>query len=650
MTVSTVKSQVSDLKEKIASRESWALGALMRVYGLQDADERAAGQTAHRNGRGFNRYDDELLTNFAEQYTRKGHLSRKQIEWTCRLMPKYAGQIIKLGGMKSIKNRAGGKVSTKTVHMVEGDKLEIRYPHNYKNHKEIEEMRVIGNRRWHQRGGFWAAPGSVSNLHHLQRLEFTLDTECQDWMREHLMDVDPQPVGDIEGLGGELMPFQSIGVGFIESRAGRALLGDEPGLGKTMQALAWLQMRPEIRPAVIVCPASVKLNWVKETRIWMGIEPTMLSGRTPSRLGGMIDEGIYILNYDILANWKGELLRENPKVILLDEAHLIKNPKAGRTKAAQEMCKAIPRVIGITGTAIVNRPSEIYNIVKFIDPSVFPSYWAFASRYCQPKSDGYGWNTNGASNTKELHEILSRTIMIRRKKSEVLKDLPEKVRSVVPMEIDNRKEYKKAERDFIAWLRERDPDAVQSALNAEALVRIERLKQLTIAGKIKAACAWVEDFLSTGEKLVVFCTHKETVRILEARFKMEYVTLDGSTAAKDRQRMVDMFQENESARLFIGNLKAAGSGITLTAASNTCFFELGWTPGEHDQAEDRVHRIGQESDSVTAWYLLADGTIEMDIAEMLDEKRKVITSVLDGEDASEDSMLTKLMEKYKGMI
>ncbi len=447
------------------------------------------------------------------------------------------------------------------------------------------------------------------------------------------------------GMRQELYQFQKLGVAFVESRNGCVLIGDEMGLGKTAQALGWLAIRPELRPAVVICPASVKLNWEREVHKWIdGFQVQILSGKKAGPIRGKPD--LIILNYEILSSWTKDIAALSPKVIILDECHYIKNRKAKRTTAAMALCRIAPHRIGLSGTPIINRPIELFNAIKIIDKEAIPDYWKFIWRYCNAKQTPFGLDVSGASNTKELHNLLTSTVMIRRLKKDVLKELPAKVRTVVPMELSNAREYRKAETNFSKWAKEKfGPGASGEVDNAQALIEIEKLKQLTIQGKMKSCFDWIDNFLEQEPKLVLFCTHRETVRRLGEKYKANSVILDGSTPSKDRLNVVDIFQKVRSCNLFIGNIKAAGIGINLTAASNVCFLELGWTPGEHDQAEDRIHRIGQEAKFINVWYLLAHNTIEMDIVDLLDRKRKVLEKVLDGREAGAESLLSGLLRK-----
>jgi SNF2 family DNA or RNA helicase len=360
------------------------------------------------------------------------------------------------------------------------------------------------------------------------------------------------------------------------------------------------------------------------------------------------DPNIVIINYDILEDWLEVLLGIHPQVLVIDECHLIKNGKAKRTKATIALGKAVPHVIALSGTPVINRPIEVYNALRLVNPTLFPNFWDFAQKYCGARHNGFGWDFRGASNTEELHKILSTTVMIRRLKSEVLQDLPDKIRTSLPFEISNLSEYQEAEANFTEWLlQERGEESVEKASRANMLVKIEALKQLAVKGELSQALEWVENFIETDGKLVVFAVHREVVDTLYSKFKDVAVKVDGSVSGEDRDKAVQEFQNNDKIRLFVGNIKAAGVGLTLTAASSVAFLELPWTPGELDQAEDRVHRIGQR-ESVNIYYLLANGTIEEKIASMLDRKRRVVDAVIDGKETEQESLLTELINAYKG--
>jgi len=333
--------------------------------------------------------------------------------------------------------------------------------------------------------------------------------------------------------------------------------------------------------------------------------------------------------------------------LITDECHYYKNNKARRTKAVKAISKNIDHIIALSGTPIVNKPIEAFNAIHLINPDLFPKFISFAYTYCGAKHNGYGWDFNGATNTERLHKILTDSIMIRRLKKDVLPELPDKQYSFVPMELNNRKDYESAERDFIAFIKvKKGEEAARKAEGAETLAAIEGLKQLAVQGALDESIAWIENFIEVESKLVVFATHRFVIDTLMKKFGDEAVRLDGLTSMENRQRAVDIFQLNPKVKLFIGNIQAAGVGITLTAASNVVFLELPWTPGALVQAIDRVHRIGQK-DSVNVYYLFAVDTIMEKIANLIDKKQKILDAVLDGKESDTSSLLGELMKEYE---
>jgi len=508
----------------------------------------------------------------------------------------------------------------------------------------LDKVRSIAGREFHKKMQCWSAPIHMETLNRLIEWDFSIDSHLLEFMQDTSYKKDKIITKGIKGLKLKPYPFQGEGVAFVDSKQGRVLIADEMGLGKTIQAIAWLQLHPKIRPAIIVVPAFLKLNWEKEIYKWMtDPDPEILQGGTPHKTTG----DILIINYDILPKWWKYLKSKDPQVIITDECHYYKSNKAKRTKAIKMLAKGVPNFIALSGTPIENRPIEIFNAVNIIDPELFENQWKFQKRYCDPKHNGFGWDFKGASHIPELHTILSTTIMIRRKKSDVLKDLPDKIWSFVPIELDNRKEYEYAENNFLEWVTEtKGEEAAERASNAEVMTSIEALKQLAVKGKLTQSIDWIKDFLQSGKKLVVFATHKSTITDLMEVFSDIAVRIDGSVSMQKRQNLVNSFQNDPAIQLFIGNIDAAGVGITLTAASDVVFLELPWTPGKLEQAADRVHRIGQKN-SVTIYYLLAHNTIEERIAYLLDKKRKILDGILDGKHTKSEQLLTQLINQYK---
>jgi hypothetical protein len=445
-------------------------------------------------------------------------------------------------------------------------------------------------------------------------------------------------------LGGELHPFQRAGVRYALARR-RTFIADEQGLGKTVQALATLEA-DDAFPAVVVCPASMKLTWEREAGIWLpDRRVVVLDGRT----GGTWDEAadraeIVVLNYDILEAHLRRLLDSAPRALILDESHYVKNPRAGRTKAALELAAGMPDDalrLALTGTPILNRPDELIAQLRVLGRlREFGSGARLSRRFRAAGSDD------------RLHWNLRALCYVRRTKQQVLPQLPSKRQDTVPVLLSNEHDYRLAEEDVIAWLQTLPLDLgtldakIAAALRAEQLVRLNNLRQLAAHGKLPTALAWIADFLESGEPLVVFAEHIATQKAVIERFPSAAHIL-GADTTQARQRAVDAFQREDGPQLIVCSMRAASQGITLTRASNVAFLELDWTPARHDQAEDRLHRIGQES-AVTAWYLLAPNTIDETMAELLQRKRSLIDAVTDGRVYDDARLVDAVVRDLRG--
>ena len=397
---------------------------------------------------------------------------------------------------------------------------------------------------------------------------------CIGWMNQK-KNLKKLAETKIEGLKGELFEYQKEGVAFLERKNGRAFLADEMGLGKSLQSLAYCQRNPDKRPIVVVCPASLKMNWKAEVEKWTNIKAEVVKGTRPYETKAEL----IIINYDIVHEWVETLRKIDFKILILDEATYVKESTARRTKSVKRLAKGIPHVIALSGTPILNRPAEIFNAVRIINYELFESPKQFYSRYCNLRYNGFGWDYNGATHIPELRTILFSTIMLRRLKKDVLKDLPDKLVSFVPIEIDNETEYKKAESDFVEYIREKKGN--EEALRAERakqFASIEGLKQLAVFGKMKVVIDWIKNFLEVDGKLVVFCWHQSMIDILMSEFKNVAVKFDGRDSMIQKNEAEHRFIEEDKIRLFIGNIKAAGQGLNLTISSNVAFVEYPFSP------------------------------------------------------------------------
>ena len=331
---------------------------------------------------------------------------------------------------------------------------------------------------------------------------------------------------------------------------------------------------------------------------------------------------------------------------MLDESHYCKNATAKRTQAVQRLSAAVPAeglVLALTGTPVMNRPPELISQLRIVGRlGDFGSGAQFGRRFRGPDAH------------MRLHWHLRARCFVRRLKTEVLPQLPPKTRSIVPIELDNEHEYRFAERDVIAWLQSQPLDLrqldakVAAALRAERLVRLNALKLLAARGKLSASLAWIHDFCSSGERLVVFAKHREIQRAVIERFPraLHILGQDGH-AARDQSLRAFQAADDPENQLIVCSIEVAGQGLTLTRSSNVVFLELDWTPAKHDQAEDRCHRIGQQ-DAVNATYLLAAGTIDETIATLLERKRAVIAAVTDGREQDEEGVVDALVRELAG--
>lgn len=532
--------------------------------------------------------------------------------------------------------------------------------------KMVELVKRIAGRRFNPNTKTWEMKLSIDNYQSILNLAkngFRIDKEVKTAISEMIEGRQQKIVNsqahtaeiEVEGLGGELLPFQKAGVAYVVE-AKRCIIGDECGLGKTIEALATIQ-KLNAYPAIVVCPASLKYNWEKEVKKW-------LPGKTVQVLNGngrLEKVAITIVNYDLLKKWQEQLLTIKAQAIIYDESHYIKSYKSQRSRLAKSLSKKIPVRLCLSGTPLLNRPQELINQLAVLGRlDDMGGFWFFAQHFCNaPHPTRFGLDMSGASNLKELNERLRSVCYIRRRKEDVLKELPDKRQTIIELEIDNQREYQKAKADVISYLSAkamadkdflesiselpieeqrrkrwaRAEEAAQKASRAEELVKIEALKKLTVDGKMAGIEEWIESFLETGEKLVVFAHHRDVINRLTTKFKS--VRIIGGDKAEDRQKAVDQFQTNPDCRLIVCSLQASGVGITLTASSNVVFLELGWNPAIMTQASDRCHRIGQK-DAVNIWYLLGKNTIDEDILRLIEGKRKVVDGATDGIDVEKE--------------
>ena len=416
------------------------------------------------------------------------------------------------------------------------------------------------------------------------------------------------------------LPYQRAGIAYAIKRSS-TLIGDEMGLGKTIQAIGVINATAP-KTVLVVCPASLKINWKNEMTKWL------VADRDIQIVNGGGEQipanpDVIIINYDVLSKHKDAINARTWDLVIMDEAHYIKNNTAARTKVAVGI-KANRKVV-LTGTPITNRPIELQPIAGYLDPVTFGNYFKFGVRYAGAHQINIGrktvWDFNGSSNLDELQRVLRQSFMIRRKKDEVLKELPEKVRQIIVLPNSDYSDQIKKEFETLA-------DAVDETSSED--IEFEQMSGV----RHETALAKVNDVVThvaaIDHQVVVMAHHKDVVDGIKAGLEAagkSVVTLTGDCNQAHRQNSVETFQAG-NADVFIGTIGAAGVGITLTSASHVVFAELDWVPGNMSQAEDRCHRIGQDS-SVLVQHLVVDGSIDARLAQVLVGKQRVLDKALD---------------------
>lgn len=447
----------------------------------------------------------------------------------------------------------------------------------------------------------------------------------------------------------QLYPYQKKGVRKIRHFGGRALVADEMGLGKSIQASTYA-IEEKAFPILVVCPAFIKDNWADEFVKHFGMRSHIVSGRTVPKEDLRTSAKVVIINYDILPNWWKTLRKCGFQIVFFDEGQYLKNSHTQRTKAARKLCKKLAKILILTGSPIMSRPAEVWPLVNILRPDVFDSFFSFGARYCQPRFRFGKWEYKGAARIPELHALLNETCMIRRLKADVLKELPEKSRFVIPMRMTKSSEYREAVDDFLGWLGKVSPGKAKKAAKAEAVVKLGYLSRLAAELKLPNVLDWIANFLAESEeKLIVFGLTKRLLRMVQAKFPAQSCYIDGTVPTSDRKSIIKRFRLSSKKRLLICQTTTA-VGWNAVEAATTAHIEMPWTPSDCDQADDRTHRIGQKR-KTAHYYFVAKESTEEDRCNVLQKKRKIIAGVLDGKHTTKDAdiydQLIALLQRRK---
>lgn len=460
-------------------------------------------------------------------------------------------------------------------------------------------------------------------------------------------------------FGLSYLPYQRAGIAFGLAHMS-VLIGDEMGLGKTIQAIGIINSDETLKRILVICPASLKLNWVREMAKWLVRKMSMAIIQGSK----WVDAEITIINYDILVKHLDKIQSIEWDCLIADEMHYLKNPDAKRTQAvvgrdATKKKEGKPgirarRRIGLTGTPIPNRPVEGWPIFHYLDPVTFPKFWYYAQDYCAATQTRWGWDFTGASKLDQLQDKLRASIMVRRKKADVLTELPAKQRQLIEMipggaskAVDAENLAYNQHEDEIAQLKASVELAKAGTLEEyqgavemlrvrvrAAFTELSDLRHQTAIAKLPQVIEHITDAIADEDhKVVVFAWHKDVIAgIMDALAAqgVKAVSITGDTPMQARQDNVDSFQKDPSCRVFVGNIQAAGVGLTLTASAHVIFAELDWVPGNITQAEDRCHRIGQR-EMVLVQHLVLDGSLDAKMAKTLIFKQAVLDAALDNE-------------------
>ena len=556
---------------------------------------------------------------------------------------------------------------------LENDAIAIRVPYERVIIKAVKQIPAVS---WNADKHYWEAPNSsvINVMEWAEKFDVVVQPEVSAMSGEvtarmnQFIEASRSTDAKIEipNLQGDLLPYQHAGVSYA-ANARRTFIADDMGLGKTLQSIATLEYVWDSYPAVVVCPPSLVLNWVAEWNRWLPnrkVVPVVNRKDFPER----DSYDVVIIGYSNIAHWEKRLTGH--RSYIFDESHYAKTPTAQRTKAAVKIAKSAPKegiVLCLTGTPVTNRPNEYASQLDILGRlKDFGGLWGFYRRYCGAFQDNFGqWNISGNSHLDELNERLRGTCYIRRTKDQVLSDLPPVVHSKVLVEGTPAamKEYVKAEKDILLYIAERARQlaleqgkpsygaAIAAMIKAEAnehLVRLSVLRRLAAKAKMEVAAEWINARIENGKKVVVAAHHREVVDELARKFGN--IRIQGGMSVEEVEENKRRFQTEsiDSAPVIVLSIQAAKTGHTLTAAEECLFVELPWTPADLDQTYSRLHRIGQKG-SVTSTYMLAAGTIDEDIYDLIEKKRSVVDAAIEGGEISEENstvqMIMRLFEK-----
>jgi len=514
--------------------------------------------------------------------------------------------------------------------------------------KQKEKAKSISGCKWNAKMKVWEYPmerGMVDQLMSEFGKSLNVSPEVRNYVTKaesnHLKRVELKNLEDIDitvPFADKLRNYQRVGANFLH-KTKRAILADDMGTGKTLQAITACE-ETGVEQILVVCPNSLKWNWSDEIAMWTDSKFSIVSG-TKAKRDKIINEftGKYlIMNYEAL-RLHPELQEKNWGAIVFDEAHKLKNRKAKQTQCAKKLKSEY--VFLLTGTPMLNRADELWSLLNNLYPKKFSSYWRFVEKYCQIYYNGFGKDI--LAGTKEQQDKLRQDIapvMIRRNKKEVLKELPDKVhqRQLVELSGNQRTLYNQMEKDALVQLSEEDVVAAPVAI-----AQITRLRQIAISPQLlshditqSAKFDVLMDIIKEnkgGHKIAVFSQFRKGIELFAKRLDEEgikWVAITGTVSQENRREATRSFQEDDDTRIMLATIEAAGLGLTWTSSDIAIFIDRHWTPAINQQAEDRLHRMGQKN-SVSIINLVAKDTIEERIELMLEQKSKTFDEIINNQ-------------------
>lgn len=425
-------------------------------------------------------------------------------------------------------------------------------------------------------------------------------------------------VFDIQGMQLELYPYQRVGVQFVDRAGGRCLIADAPGLGKTVQAIAYAQLHN--LKTIIVCPLSVVVNWQREIKKFTGKKSTIWDSKG---YDGNLKNQFHITHYDAVSKNNHWLREQKFDLLVCDEATYLKNRQTVRAKSILGSWKERRKYPGVktkytiflTGTPVMSRPVEAFSLLNFLDKERFNNFYHFVQRYG-------GWKGQAPMNLTDLHDR-TKDLVIRRKKDQVLTELPAKQRNDLYVELtkDEQKEYKELLKEmFGKWKLEGRP----------SVQHMPKLQGFLIEKKLPRLIEMIDEFIDNDRSILIFSCYLSPLKLLNEHYGNKAALLTGEMNRQDRQDAIDSLTQGK-AKVGLFSLRAAGMGIDglQRVIDTVVFIDMDWVPANHEQAEDRTHRIGQ-TNQVQAYYMICDGTIDEYMRDLLKEKQEIADMIVDG--------------------